>query len=202
MKSACNIFLAISLLMIPHFANAQALPPASRVADVQVGGSFSIANPDYTQDLYNLSESNSNRWYGYGSYADIDFRQHFGAELNFHHLAGPDGVQYERTYQIGPRYLYPVGYRFVPYARAMVGRGIFNFAADNSSGQVQQIANIAYNTTSFGGGLDFHLNPAWNIRVFDYEYQRWANFPPKTLNPQVITFGIAYHFHGPIDPRH
>ena len=200
MKSVCNTILAVSLFVASHLANAQALPPASRVADVQVGGTFSTANPDYTQDLYNLSEPNTNRWYGYGAYADIDFMHHFGVEFNFHNLAGSDGVQYERTYQIGGRYLYPVGYRFVPYARAMVGRGIFNFAAENSSGQAQEIANIGYNTTSFGGGLDFHLNPAWNIRVFDYEYQRWSNFPPKSLDPQVMSFGIAYHFHGSINP--
>jgi len=198
LKLIRSIVLVLAPILTAQFATGQAFPTASRLADVQVGATFSNAAPNYAQNPYNLSEPTTGRWHGYGAYADIDFHYHLGMELNFHDLAGSNPILYERTYQAGLRYLYPVHNRFVPYAKAMVGRGVFNFAAQNAAGQSEQIANLGYNTTSFGGGLDLRVLPGLNIRVIDYEYQRWANFPPRGLNPQVLSFGVAYHFHGSI----
>jgi len=195
-------FLAL-ITLIDRDAGAQAVPTADRLGDLQIGINFSVANPDYSNDVYHLSQptDGSLRWHGYGAYADFDFRYHYGIEVDFHQLSGPDPNLYERTYEIGGRYLHPIRNRFVPYGKLLVGRGVFNFAALDSSGQSVQIANLAYNTLSAGGGLDMRVLPGLNIRVFDYEYQHWLNFPPDKLNPQVLSFGVAYHFHGPMKLR-
>jgi hypothetical protein len=180
------IFLAF-LLSNSARSYSQAIPTAQKTADVQLGVTFSGARPDY---------GTPTTWHGYGFYGDLDLRYHLGIEFDFHQLSGPDPVLYERTYEVGGRYLYPIHNRFVPYAKVMVGRGVFNFAAPDSSGNSVQIANLAYNTQSIGGGLDLHVLPGLNVRVVDYEYQRWGGFPPRGLNPNVFSVGIAYHFHG------
>ena len=201
------LLLATACVLVVPFAYGQAVPTASRLADLQIGASFSladsnytnsVANPGNTNDVYNLAQptGNSINWHGYGAYVDLDLRQHYGLELNFHQVSGADPTLYERTFQAGVRYLYPIRFRFVPYAKAMEGRGIFNFAAVDANGQSFRIANVAYNTQSIGGGLDLRLLPGLNVRLFDYEYQVWDKFPPNKLNPQVLSFGVAYHFHG------
>ncbi len=199
MTFACKALFLLSAFAGATAAQAQALPTASRFADLQVGVDFSIAKPDYTSDIYNLSQPGGiATWRGYGAYVDLDLREHYGIEFDVHQLSGADSVLSERTFEIGGRYLYPIRYRFVPYAKVMIGRGIFNFAAQDASGKSFQIANLGYTVESFGGGFDLRLKPGLNIRVVDYEYQRWNNFPPKSLNPQVLSFGLAYHFHGPL----
>jgi hypothetical protein len=179
----------IFVIVVATRAQAQAAPTAEKFADLQLGVSFSAAHPDY----------GTASWHGYGFYGDLDLRHNLGIEFDFHQLSGPDPVLYERTYEIGGRYVHPIHQKFIPYAKLMVGRGVFNFAAINNSGQSVQIANLAYNTQSIGGGLDLRIRPSFNVRVFDYEYQRWGNFPPRGLNPSVLSFGIAYHFHGTMD---
>jgi hypothetical protein len=170
---------------LPSSCSAQASPTASRVADLQAGVTFSYARPDYGKN-----------WKGYGFYADLDVRRHLGLEFDFHQLSGPNPVLYERTYEIGPRFLYPIHDRFIPYAKAMYGRGVFNFAGTDSSGNAVQVANLAYNLYTVGGGLDIKTIRGLNIRAIDCEYQTWPNFPPHGLTPAVFSFGVAYHFHG------
>jgi len=181
-----KLLTLITLVIASTQLRAQAVPTADKLADVQVGVLFSGAKPDY----------GTSTWHGYGFYGDVDLRYHLGIEFNFHQLSGPDPVLYERTYQLGGRYLYPIHDRFVPYAKFMLGRGVFNFAGTDSSGQSVQIANLAYNTQAIGGGLDLRLRPGLNLRVIDFEYQRWGNFPPRNLNPSILSIGVAYHFHG------
>ena len=200
-----KLFLVLALTLLPAcLAHAQAVSTASRKADLQVGVDFSIADPNYANDVYQLAQPTSGdlHWHGYGVYANLDLRYHLGLEFDFHQLSGPDPVLYERTFEVGGRYLYPLRHGLVPYGKAMVGRGIFNFAAlDATTGKSVQIANLGYNTQTVGGGLDLRLRPGLHVRLFDYEYQIWDNFPPNKLNPQVISFGVAYHFHGPMSLR-
>lgn len=180
--------IAIALgLCACGMAGAQALPTAARLADVQVGGTFSLAKPDYTSTL----------WKGLGFYADADLVHNLGIELDFHQVSGAGPVLYERTYEIGPRYVRHKG-RFAPYVKGMYGRGVFNFAGTNANGQQVAVANLAYNLFTGGGGLDMEARPGLNIRLFDYEYQDWHSFPPRGLTPSVISFGVAYHFHGDV----
>ena len=180
-----NFICLAVLLGVASWVHAQAGPTAGKAADVQVGATYSYVKSDYSPDA----------WHGYGFYADVDFRYHFGVEFAFHQ-SGSGPILYERTYELGGRYVYPIHDRFLPYAKAMLGRGVFNFEGSNGSGQPVQVANLAYNTQSIGGGLDLRVLPGLNVRVIDYEYQFWNGFPPHGLNPNLLSFGVAYHFHG------
>ncbi|SFR96692.1 hypothetical protein SAMN05421771_0028 [Granulicella pectinivorans] len=190
-ETAVKRFFALFVLAAGcRMGLGQASPTATRLADLQLGGSYSYANPDYGS--VNLN--------GYGLYGDLDLRYHLGIEIDFHQLSGIDPILYERTYEIGPRFSYPIRDRFVPYVKGMYGRGVFNFPgyASNGSGSVQEVAvaNLAYNIYTAGGGLDIKVLPGMNVRVADIEYQRWGAFPPKAIMPVVFSFGVAYHFHG------
>ncbi len=158
----------------------QARPTASRAGDLQVGVDYAVANSDYDQQ---------HKIRGYGFYADFDFREHFGVEVNFHQLNDPFNPIYERSYEAGARYVRR--YHFLkPYVKAMYGRGVFNFpTADNQS----TAANLAYNQVDFGGGLDIPIISRVNVRA-EYEYQHWFGFPPNGLTPGMVTVGVAYHF--------
>jgi opacity protein-like surface antigen len=157
----------------------QATPTASKTFDLQVGGGFVIDHSDYGLKSYK----------GLGVYATLDFSPHFGAEIDFHQATDPLSPEYERTYEIGGRYHRNYG-RFSPYAKALYGRGVFNFVYNGSV-----VANLAYNEFALGGGTDFAVLPWLNVRG-DYEYQMWHSFPPNGLSPQLITIGVAYHFPG------
>lgn len=188
------LFLAGSLL-----AHGQAGSTASRAGDLQVGGLFTIAQSDYT----------SNNIRGMGFYADFDFRGHYGVELNFHQLNDPNSDLYERTYEVGGRYVRHYG-RFAPYAKVMYGRGVFNspvysyyvpvacpVSTPSCTGTtiVTTNFNLAYNMLAFGGGIDYSILPRIKVRA-DYEYQMWNSGPGLTngLSPQLMSIGVAYHF--------
>ena len=119
-------------------------------------------------------------------------------EGEFHQINDPDPKEfgvYERTYEIGPRYVLHHG-RYNPYAKLMYGRGVFNYPLmlDPVTQNLTQTANLAYNIGAIGAGLDYRILPGLNARV-DYEYQQWFSFPPSGLAPQILSFGAAYRFH-------
>lgn len=166
--------------------HAQATPTASRGGDLQIGALFVYGNSDYRPQNFK----------GYGAYATFDFLYHVGIEGEFHQLNDPnaaDGV-YERTYEIGPRYVLHYG-RFHPYGKVMYGRGVFNYPnLADTSGNLVPTANLAYNILAGGVGVDYRVLPSMNVRV-DYEFQQWLSFPPNGLTPKVLGIGVAYHFH-------
>jgi opacity protein-like surface antigen len=157
-------------------AYGQARPTSVRVLDIQVGGEYSNADSDY-EPL---------RVQGFGFYSDVDFRPHFGAEVDFHQLNESTTKLYERTYEAGGRYYRTYG-SLKPYVKGLYGRGVLNFP--------QNSGNIAYNMFVGGGGMDFALKPYLNVRL-DYEYQRWNSGPgiDHGITPQVLSIGAAYHF--------
>ena len=176
---ACLTFASASLIL------AQAKPTASRAGDLQVGATFNLASPDYSTQTFK----------GFGFYSTFDFRTHIGVEAEFHQLYDPNSAEgiYERTYEIGPRYVMHFG-PLAPYGKLMVGRGVFNFppAPDDPSGG--PAANLAFNMWAVGLGADYRLRPSINIRA-DYEFQQWPSFPPNGLTPRIFSVGVAYHFH-------
>jgi hypothetical protein len=167
--------------------HAQSRPAAERVGDLQVGVSYSIADSDYVPSKIR----------GVGFYTDFDFKSHYGVELNFHQLDDPNSIVYERSYEVGGRYvLRPRRFEGLhPYGKVMYGRGVFNYPPPYPPPYPQNLpaANLAYNLIALGAGVDFAVHPRINVRV-DYEYQKWFGFPPDGLVPQVITLGAAYHF--------
>jgi hypothetical protein len=170
-----RLSLVLGLLGTASMLSAQSSPTASNIGDLQIGVGFSTAIPDYSTDKFN----------GIGAYADFDFTPHWGIEGEFHYVKGPAPVDmYEKTYEIGGRYHRTYG-RVVPYAKAMYGRGVFNYQYG--------VANLAYNMFAGGAGIDYKLLRHVNLRA-DFEYQHWLGFPYGGLNPVVFTFGGAYHF--------
>ena len=155
-------------------AFAQANSTISRVGDLQLGGGYTSANSDYL----------SNRIKGYTFYGDFDFFHNLGIEVDFHDVSDSPTKIYERTYEVGVRYVRHYG-RFGPYGKVLVGRAQFNYANDS--------ALLAYNMYALGGGLDYAVLPKVNVRA-DYEYQSWSGFKPNGLTPQLLTIGVAYHF--------
>jgi hypothetical protein len=155
---------------------AQEIPTETRAGELQIGIGYSDSSPDYTEDKFK----------GPSIYATFDFRDHIGIEGDFHYVSGGNQQIYEKTYEIGPRYVWHPG-KFDPYVKLLVGRGVFNYP-DNT-------ANLAYNMYSFGGGLDYRATRYLNVRIIDLEMQKWGSFPPNGLSPTVFTFGVAYRFH-------
>jgi len=171
--------LLISTAIFPELsARAQSNTTASRTGDLQIGAGFVFAKSNYNFTPINL--------FGGSLYTTFDIRNHWGGEFNFRHTrASSDSTVYERTYEIGPRIFIARG-PLIPYAKLLCGRGVYNFH--------NNIANIAFNMYTFGGGADFQLRRSINLRA-DYEYQTWMGFPIANLHPSVITIGVAYHFH-------
>lgn len=170
------VLTGLLLALASPFVHAQAGPTASRAADFQVGGGFTVANSDYVPDHIR----------GFAFYSDIDIREHLGVELEFHQLSDPQPTQvYERTYEAGARYVRRYSL-FAPYVKGLYGRGVFNFP--------QNSGNLAYNLMAGGVGVDLHVHPRINVRL-DYEYQKWFSGPGLTggLAPQLVTIGVAYH---------
>jgi len=160
-------------------ANAQAVPTASRTGFMQVGGGWSIADPDYAQ----------RKVQGFTIYGDIDFKHHWGIEGDIHRvsLVTPTNIGVD-SYLLGPRYAYRYN-RFHPYAKVLFGLGRFKYKFDNAPEAV-----YTYKIYAFGGGLDLKATKRINIRAIDFEYQKWPGYPPHGLTPFVYSFGAAYVF--------
>ena len=177
---------------LPGLAPAQATYTASRAGDLQIGAGVAFGSSNYltpalgagfTPRIVGSGESLK----GFSLYSSFDFKPHVGAEINFRQSAPGYGANvYERTYEVGGRYVYPV-HSFRPFARVMYGRGVFNYP--------ENIANIAYNLYSLGAGADFSLTRSLNLRA-EYEHQHWFGFPLSPLQPNLATVGVAYHFSG------
>ena len=183
-RPLCRTFLLSVALVCVHASAQHTAYTATRKADLQLGGGFAYALTADSGTSYAIQTGYTNAHItGFKIYGTYDFLNHVGVEANFNQLNGQSSV-YERTYEIGPRYVLRYG-RFAPYARVMYGRGVFNFP--------QNEANLAYNVGVLGGGVDYTFTQHINLRA-DYEYQEWFNFPPHDLTPSILSIGGAYHF--------
>jgi Outer membrane protein beta-barrel domain len=171
-----RIIVFICLLGTASIVHSQALPAGSRAGDLKIGGGFSTANSDYA-DRYN----------GGAAYFDFDFLPHVGVEGEFHFVKDSADL-YEKTYEVGGRY-YRTYNKFVPYAKVMYGRGVFNFPPLGDGFR----ANLAYNLMAGGIGTDYKVKPWLYVRA-DWEYQVWFGFQNSSLSPNILTLGAAYHF--------
>jgi len=171
-----RVFIFISLMGAATLLPAQAVPTASRAGDVKIGGGFSSADSDYY-----------NRFNGGAAYFNYDFLPHIGVEGEFHFVSGTNDI-YEKTYEAGGRYFRTYD-RFVPYAKVMYGRGVFNYPPLGDGFR----ANLAYNLIAGGVGVDYKVKPFLYVRA-DWEYQTWFGFQSSSLTPDILTLGAAYHF--------
>ena len=150
-------------------ARAQSMPTASRPGDIQFGGGFALGNSTYNFNKLSLT--------GGSAYATFDKRYHWGFEAGFHQVKpSSDPTIYERTYELGPRFYLTRG-RLAPYGKVLIGRGVYNFSGN--------IANIAYNLYTVGGGADFALTPNHQpprrLRIPEL-----AQLPHRTPPPQPL----------------
>lgn len=175
------------LSLLPASLHAQAKAAGVRSADLQIGAGYVGAQSDYDPQHH---------FYGPAIYVVYDFRSHWGVDLSFHQVNSSvsKDVTYERSYEIGPRYVRHYG-RFNPYGKVMIGRGVFNFPATRDHSV--NVANLAYNIFAFGGGADVNVQRHVNVRA-EIEMQRWMSFPSShgtsSLSPVLVTIGAAYHF--------
>lgn len=183
MLSKIVIFACLAGSALP-FLHGQAVYTAGKRFDIQAGGTFVLTRSDYgTQDFK-----------GAGVYSTIDFRRHLGIELDFRQAGGPLNT-YERNYEAGLRYVLHYN-RVAPYAKLMIGRGVFNFPPYPNDPSGLASANLAYNMYAFGGGADYSLKPYLNLRA-DFEYQDWGSDPyllTTGISPMVFSVGAAWHF--------
>jgi hypothetical protein len=192
-----RLALVPALLCFSPLLHGQALPTASRPANLQLGGGFNLAHSDYVPNSIG----------GFAFYGDLDLFGHYGVEADFHQVKDPNPDPLvpsnhfsERTYEIGGRYVrrYDRG-RLAPYAKVLYGRGVANFPAHQEltpSGVVTYIDNFAYNLATAGVGVDYALRNRINVRA-DFELQHWFAHDrelPNGLSPMLFTIGVAYHF--------
>jgi hypothetical protein len=170
--------LAIALLLCgASLLHAQATSTASRAGDLQIGVGFSTAKPDYGPQSFQ----------GVTAYVDFTRHSYLGLEAEFHQVSTTNSDKsFQRTYEVGGRYFRTYG-RFMPYLKAMIGRGDFNYPFGQT--------DLAYNLYAGAIGVDYQLGPHLRLRA-DYELQSWYGFPNEALTPQILSVAIAYHFSG------
>lgn len=184
MKKTCLLSLTLSLvtLLLPSAIHAQATAAATRGGMSQVGVGYSIANED---------EYPGKHVQGMSFYGTFDLNNHLGVEGDVHldSLFKSYYKYTEKSADVGIRYA--EHYRkFSPYGKVMVGFG--HSYAPFSDEIVGGNTPGTYFLYAIGGGVDYSLSDKINIRAFDFEYQRWPNFPPHGLTPPLFTFGVAY----------
>lgn len=173
-QSCLALCLAVSAAAVGAYGQRTA-PTAVRQGMLQVGGGFTLDEPDYSQPVFR----------GGSVYATLDTGSHLGVEFMFHqeNTPGTDKLS-ERTYELGPRYVWHLSH-VEPFIKVSYGRGVFNYPYD--------AANLAYNMVTLTGGVDVPVRRHIALRA-QYEYQRWIDFPPNGLTPRLVTFGAAYRF--------
>jgi hypothetical protein len=154
-------------------ASAQALPTATGPGRyITVGVTGALFDSNYGQ-----------RWVsGYSIYADVNRTWRYGAEFRAQSLRynQEQGIR-ETSYLVGPRVTFP-HHRWLPYARVLLGAGIFNAPYNYATG--------SYFVVAPGGGVDYTIGRV-KVRLIDLEYQAWPNFTFGELHPYGGSAGIS-----------
>ncbi len=167
------VVTAILLSLAPAL-RAQAVYTAYRNTRFQAGVGFLYLTPDY----------GAGKVQGASFWADVDFRKWIGVEADVHigSIITPGDIA-EDTYLVGPRLMYHKR-GFTAYGKFVGGRAtITNQIFDVSS---------SYNAYAFGGGLEYRATRRINVRLIDFEAQKWPSFQPSALSPVAITIGASY----------
>jgi outer membrane protein with beta-barrel domain len=168
------------VLSLATWSHGQAVPTASRAGGIQVGiGGFAV-DPDYAQKYIQ----------GLTFYGDFDFMQHIGAEAEIHYSVNTPTDVSEDSYLAGVRY-YGRHKKFTGYAKFLAGVGRFGY----QSGSFVNPASATYFEYALGGGVEYLATRHINVRVIDFEAQKWPGFPTNGLSPYSYSAGVAYVFH-------
>lgn len=166
-----------SLLMTLWTAHAigQALPTAAGPgASVAAGGGLSLFQSVYGQR--NLG----------GAFAFAEFSPHWRfnmeAEARYLRVHSAEDVT-ERNLFIGPRALVTSGRERV-YVKFLLGDAHITMPFHYGRGDFLALTP--------GGGVDLDLNDVTTVRVVDFEYQMWRDFPFGAMRPYGISTGISF----------
>lgn len=121
-----------------------------------------------------------------GAFVFADFSPHWRfnleAEARFLRVHSAEQVT-EQNYLVGPRALLTSGRERV-YAKFLVGDGHIDMPFEYGRGDFLALVP--------GAGVDMDLNEVTTLRVVDFEYQMWRNFPFGTMRPYAISTGISF----------
>jgi len=172
-------FCSMTLLSLSIYANAQEMPTVVRPIQVQIGGGFSFAQPDYGYPYIK----------GFTVYGDAIYHHLFGIEADVHYnsILTPTDIG-ENTYMIGPKVSILHEDRMNLYGKVLGGVAAFEY----QKGTYPNPHTDTYGAFAVGGGIEFRASRHINIRAVDIEGQWWPGFAPHGLTPFVTTFGIAY----------
>ena len=167
-------------LGIATSAFGQAVPTATRAGSIQAGIGVVVTSPDYGQrDIQGL-----NFW------GDFDFLYHYGVEGEIHYYVNTPTDISENTYLAGPRYILHYK-KFDGYAKLVFGLG--RFGTQNGSFANPQTGS--YFVYAPGFGADYHATRHINVRLTDFEIQKWPDFGANGLTPMAWSAGVSYVFH-------
>ena len=166
-----GLVVAVTWSAIP--LGSQAVPTASTPGALLLGAGYVRANADYSPATFQ----------GGSVYLDGDFWESFGLQAKYNHVFGPapDSIT-ETSYEVGVRGRVKFG-PIVPFLELSGGLGSFDYRRSSQNG--------SYGLYSGGGGVDVYLTRKILFRG-EYEYQRWSSFPPRGLQPNLLTLGVAY----------
>jgi opacity protein-like surface antigen len=174
-----TLFLLLVLVALSEcpLARAQALPVATRKADLTVFGGFDHSNPDFGAERNN------------GLVAGVDYTRYFGwriapsFEIRANRTTGFEMDQ--ETALAGLRFKADIHRRFHPYANFLVGGTKITFHFPLNPNYLTDTAT-AY---SAGGGLDVDVYRSFQVKV-DYQ-QQFENFGPNGTQPNNADFTLA-----------
>ena len=179
MKRHILIGCFAGILGLATMSHAQAIPTASRVGSIQAGVGGYLAGPDFGQGKIK----------GLTFYGDYDFGLNLGGEAEIHYTGFSSTDVTENSYLFGPRYILRHK-KIQGYAKALFGVGHFSLTVKG----VQDPNTATYFEYALGGGVEYQATRHFNIRLIDFEAQKWPGFGKSGLSPLGGTIGVAYTF--------
>ena len=170
------VVLWLIYLISGHRLCSQAFPTATGPgANITLGGGFALYQEDYGKQYLG----------GVSFYTDIHPYWRYGAEAEARWLRLNQSEDVtESSYMVGPRIVVsPHDRAFEPYVKLLVGAGRISLPFHYAQGGF-----LAY---APGGGIDYSLSKTVKVRVIDFEYQRWPDFPYGPLRPYGVSCGIS-----------
>ena len=165
----------VGLLILTPALHGQATAAGIFRSHIQAGGGVLYLNNDYTDK----GDKGLSLW------ADYDFNKLIGIEIEAHfgNIISPSDIG-ENSYLVGPRIMYHKR-KFTGYGKLMLGRATISNDLSNQSSSYNVIP-------AYGAGLEYRVSHKLNIRVIDFELQKWPDFEPHTLSPLAISVGLSY----------
>lgn len=162
-------------------AHSQASPTATGPGSyVALGGGVSVFQTDYGH----------NHIAGAFAYADVNPEWRVGLEGEARFLRWHASEQViQTTYLGGVRVvLWPTPRRWEPYGKFLAGAGQITLPYGYAHG--------TFLTYAPGAGLNVAATDRISLRVIDFEYQHWPQFPYGSLSPYGISAGISLRLNG------